>query len=421
MARPWCRVVALSLALVPAGAGWLALAQDAPAAPLPAPPTAGATDDAQALLAYEQNTVAVMRRLGPSVVTVGVEVQGRRLGPFEGLPEDQIPLPYRNLPPQLRQGTGSGFVIDDSMRVLTNLHVVELALADGSVDLREGAHISLRFPGVDKDFPARVVGANALYDLALLEPETLDTLPPVVRERPALAFADSDAVVPGQKAIAIGNPFGFENTVTVGTVSGLARHLLDVGEADLPFIQTDAAINPGNSGGPLLNSRGQVIGINTAILPGGGGAGGQRGFIGLGFAIPSNLARGQLPGLLAGGLTNIASSARLGISGIGLDDYPDAVKQQLGLPDAGVMVVTVEPGSGAAEADLRPATDQTSVGGQLYPSGGDVITAVDGQPVVTAGDLQRAILGRLAGDEVRLELLRDGARLEATVTLRRVP
>jgi serine protease Do len=400
--------------------GWvacLALAFGSAAAQAPLP-----LDEGRALLEYERNTVDIMRAYGPSVVTVSVEIHGRRVAPLEGLPDDQVPPQFRDgppLPPQLQQGTGSGFVIDGDA-IVTSYHVIRAALLERSVELREGARLAVRFPGVDEAFPVRVAGANALYDLALLVIVEPAALPAEVRARPPLPLGDSDSVVPGQKAIAIGHPFGFEGSVTVGTVSGVARRLVDVGQADLPFIQTDTAINPGNSGGPLLDSRAQVIGVNTAILPGSGSAG-QRGFIGLGFAVPSNILREHLDELRTGGWVDIESRPRLGVSVIGLDVYPDAVRDALGLPSAGVMVIEVEPGGPAAAAGLQGATSRLDVGGRSVPVGGDVVISVDGVAVVTAGDLQRLVLARADGQTLALRLQRSGEVLEVDVPLGRVP
>jgi serine protease Do len=382
-----------------------------------------AAGEARALLEYERNTIEVVQAAARSVVTVSVEVQGRPIGPLEGFGDDQAPPSqefFQQRPPQLQEGTGSGFVIDEGHRILTNYHVVRLALAPRSVEARPGARITVRLPGMRESFPVRVVGANALYDLALLEFEDVDALPDEVRGVAPLALGDSDAIVPGQKAIAIGSPFGFESTVTVGTVSGLARRLVDVAEADLPFIQTDTAINPGSSGGPLLDSSGEVIGINTAILPG-STVGGPRGFIGLGFAVPSNVLKRVLPELAAGGFVDIAARPRLGVSAIGLDAYPDAVRTALGLPEAGVMLIEVEAGGPAEAAGLRGADGSIAVSGRSLPTGGDVVTRVDGVPVRAAGDLQAAVLARASGDTLELSVWRGGELRLVVVRLAVVP
>lgn len=379
--------------------------------------------EGRALLEYERNTIEVVHAVGRSVVTVSVEVQGRPVGPLEGFGDDQAPPSqdfFQQRPPQLQEGTGSGFVIDEDRRILTSYHVVRLALAPRSVEARPGARVTVRLPGMTESFPVRVVGANALYDLALLEFEDPGALPEEVRSVAPLALGDSDAIVPGQKAIAIGSPFGFESTVTVGTVSGLARRLVDVAEADLPFIQTDTAINPGSSGGPLLDSSGAVIGINTAILPG-STVGGPRGFIGLGFAVPSNVLKRVLPELAEGGFVDIAARPRLGVSAIGLDTYPESVRTALGLPESGVMLIEVEAGGPAEAAGLRGADGSITVSGRSLPTGGDVVTRVDGVAVRAAGDLQTAVLARGSGDTLELSVWRDGAVRLVVVRLAVVP
>ncbi len=376
----------------------------------------------EGLLEDERNTVEVFQRYGPSVVAINVTVRGEQVDPFQGFPEEMIPPRFREFfgfperSPRRRQGAGSGFVIDDAMHIVTNYHVVRTALRQDGTELLPQATVEVIFPGRDP-IPARVVGANALYDLALLQPEDLGTVPDDVEPIP---LADSDRVLVGQKAIAIGNPFGLHSTVTTGIVSALGRDLPGVGQLEIPMIQTDAAINPGNSGGPLLNSRGEVVGVNTAILPG-LGVGGQRGFIGIGFAVPSNLLRESLDDLVAGGLVDLTSRARLGVSVIGLGGYPEEVRRTLRLPEKGVMIVAVERGGPAEEAGLRGAGFRVDVDDQMLPAGGDVIVAVNGEEVADARTLQRMVFARKAGETVRLTVWRDGETRDVEVELREVP
>jgi S1-C subfamily serine protease len=240
-----------------------------------------------ALLESERNTIQIVDRHGPSVVAVNVSVEGRVTNPFEDIPEEDIPPFFRQFLPQFeerqapRRGSGSGFVVDADGRIVTNHHVIRNALQEDSVELREGADVTVSF-AQSGTVPVRVVGANALYDLALLEPVDPDDVPAGLEPIP---LGEGPPLV-GQKVIAIGNPFGFESTVTTGIVSAVGRTLPGVGEVNVALVQTDAAINPGNSGGPLLDSAGRLIGVNTAIIPS-VSATGQRGSLGIGFAVPS--------------------------------------------------------------------------------------------------------------------------------------
>jgi len=375
----------------------------------------------QERLEYERNTIEIVKRYGSSVVAVNVVVRGQRLGPFEGVPREMIPPQFRDLIPEGRSrplhGTGSGFVIGDGGQIITNYHVIRGALEEGSVKLLPEATMTVKFPDREEEIPVRVVGASALYDLALLEPRDPGLVPDEARPIP---IGDSDEIEVGQKAVAIGNPFGLQSTVTEGIVSALGRSLPGVGQVQIPMVQTDTAINPGNSGGPLLNSRGEVIAVNTAILPGMGG-GGMRGFLGVGFAVPSNLLRESLGELKAGGLTDITSRARLGVSVFPIDAYPDNIRRTLGLPEDGVMIAAVQQGSPAAQAGLQGARFSVSANGRPLPAGGDVIVAVDGEEVTDAGKLQRAILSREKGARVELTVWREGETRKVRVTLGEVP
>lgn len=377
-------------------------------------------DEEAAFLDDERNTIDIVDQHGPSVVAISVEVRGERRSPFEDIPEDQIPPFFRDFmpdefeqPQRPQQGSGSGFVIDDEGRIVTNYHVVQQALENTSVELREEANIWVMFPGDEREVAVRVVGANALYDLALLELEDPEDLPEGISP---LTIADSDDIRVGQKAVAIGNPFGFESTVTAGIVSGLGRRVPQVGEADIPLVQTDAAINPGNSGGPLLNSRGEVIGVNTAIIPG-IGAGGQRGFIGIGFAVPSNILRDNLAELTEGGFVDVRARPRLGVSIRNVRDLPREVRNNLNLPSQGVEIIQVEPGSPAEQAGLRGSQFEITLGGQRIPAGGDVILAVDGEEITSTGQLQELVFSSQEGDTVEVRYWREGRERTTEVTL----
>jgi S1-C subfamily serine protease len=373
------------------------------------------------LLEDERNTVDVVERYGPSVVAVNVTVEGRITNPFEDLPEDQIPPFFRQFMEQFRQqqaprqGSGSGFVVDADGRIVTNYHVIQAALEERSVDLVDGAEITVSFPN-DGTVPVRVVGANALYDLALLELENDGDLPDGLQPIP---LGDGSPRV-GQKVIAIGNPFGFESTVTTGIVSAVGRNLQGVGEVNVPLVQTDAAINPGNSGGPLLDSGGRLIGVNTAIIPN-VSATGQRGSLGIGFAVPSTTLAQVLDELRGGGFVSVETRPRLGVTVQNVAAYPQSLRERLGLPDSGVAVLQVAEGGAAAEAGLRPSGLSVQIAGQTVPVPDDVITAIDGTPVETVDDLQREVFSREEGDTVELTVIRRGEEITVDVTLAVVP
>ncbi len=380
-------------------------------------------DEAAALLQDEANTVSVIETYGPSVVAVHVEVLGRAVDPFEQLRE-QLPPQFRdffNLPqpptgPQRRAGSGSGFVVENGWLV-TNYHVVRDALEAGGVALREGASLQVSFPDLDERLDVRVVGANPDVDLALLELLAPERAP---RTLPIPLAAEGVRV--GQKAIAIGNPFGLASTVTSGIVSAIGRELTSIGRIEVPMIQTDAAINPGNSGGPLLNSRGELIGINTAIVAG-VNVGGQAGNVGIGFAVPAELLEQAMPELQSGGLSGLAAASadptrpRLGVTIFPVAAFPDSVREALNLPDEGLVVRQVAPGSAADAAGIEGPSFNAEVDGESYPAGGDVIVAADGQAVPRAEDLQRIVFAKEAGDAVTLEVWRNGSTRTVEVVL----
>ena len=370
-------------------------------------------DENAATLQDEQNTIDVIERFGSSVVAINVEVRGVATNPYA----DLFNLP--DLP--FQQGAGSGFVIDDDGRIITNYHVIQAALLSGGIELQEGATIAVVFPDRDEELPVRVVGANADNDLALLE-----LLDPT--QRPAgvspLVLADSAGVRVGQKVIAIGNPFGLRSTVTTGIVSALGRELESIGQIPIDMIQTDAAINPGNSGGPLLNSRGELIGINTAIVPG-IGLDGQRGSLGIGFAVPIDLLEESLPGLRAGEFTAIGAAVRdatnrprIGIrAGTSIDDASPAIRAATDLPNFGIVVTEVSPGGAGDAAGLIGPSGEVEADGETFPIGGDIIVMADGVPIREALDLQRLVFAKNAGDAVELQVWRGGEVRSVSIVL----
>jgi serine protease Do len=401
--------VTVALAVAAVGLGPASFAQDDPA-----------LDERRALLETELNTIDVIERLGASVVAINVAVRGESMSPFEGLPDDEVPEDYRRFrqfygdEQPVQQSSGSGFLIRfvDDPFLVTNFHVVQAALEPDTTEPREGAEISVTFPAdADEAISVNVVGVNPSFDLALLQLKDASELPDV----PALAIADSDGLAVGQKTIAIGNPFGLESTVTSGIVSAVGRLVPTIGQVPVPMIQTDAAINPGNSGGPLLDSRGQLIGINTALINPQG-----RSFAGLGFAVPSNLLVESLANLELGGVSDVSSTRpRLGIAAQALEMVPFVVRDQLDLPEEGVAVMDVQPGSVADKAGLRGSDQTISLeDGFEVPTPGDIITAIDGDRVDSVEDITvKVTYESEAGDELAFSVIREGKEVDISVRL----
>jgi len=300
-------------------------------------------------------------------------------------------------PVPTESGTGSGAVIDDQGHIVTNYHVV-----------RGAERMEVTLPDKTK-FDAKLIGADPNKDLAVIQVN-------VPRGRlTAIPIGTSKGILVGQKVLAIGNPYGLDRTLTTGIVSSLGRSIqAENGLIIDDIIQTDAAINPGNSGGPLLNSQGQIIGINTAIL-----SPANSGSIGIGFAIPADTVRRITSELIT---TGYVRYPWLGIrSMVVLTDYP-------GLADAlqldtqgGLIVGDMYPNSPAAKAGIRQSTQQLRIGYRRLPVGGDVILAIQGKPVNTLQEYQTEIARYKPGDKVSVTVLRNNRKVEIPVTLEETP
>jgi S1-C subfamily serine protease len=308
----------------------------------------------------------------------------------------QVDSPF-GLSPQSQQSeaTGTGFVIDTSGHILTNYHVVAGA-SDVTVTL-----------GNASPTRATVLGTDPSNDLALLK------IDPSGQQLKPLQLGDSKTAQVGDPVLAIGNPFGLDRTLTTGVVSALARQIQAPNGFTIDHvIQTDASINPGNSGGPLIDASGRVIGITSQIETGGSGSNGN---IGIGFAVPIDTAKLLLPQLKKSGQL---AHAYLGITGVTIDSSFQALQLRA---SRGILLQTVEPGSGAAKAGLRGGTVQSQVNGQQVMLGGDVVQTLDGKPVTSMSALSGMIATRKPGNTVRLGILRDGQTKQVVVTLGTAP
>ena len=329
--------------------------------------------EAQSLHSKDLSLIKIFEKSEPGVVRVNVQ---------KSETEDSV------------GGVGSGFVFDKMGHIITNAHVIKDA-SKVVVTFLDGRSYNAEIIGSDEYTDIAVIKVNA--DLILLQP---------------LQIGDSSNLKVGEQIAAIGNPFGLSGSMTSGIVSQLGRLLpSDAGYSIPDVIQTDAAINPGNSGGPLLNMRGEIVGINTAIQS----ATGE--FTGVGFSVPSQTVAKIVPTLIEEGEYN---HPWIGISGRDID--PDMAKV-LNLKDAiGFLVITVVEDSPAFEAGLIGSDKTIEVEGISYPTGGDIILAVDGIEVRKIDDilihLQRA---KTVGSEMTLEILRDGRTTDVTITLQERP
>jgi S1-C subfamily serine protease len=323
--------------------------------------------EAEAAPAYdaeEQNNIAVYKRVLPSVVNITSKALVYNFF-------------YGTVP---QEGQGSGFVLDRAGHILTNFHVV-----DGA---NRGIEVTL---SNKRRYPAKIVGTDKVHDLALLQISAPDLQP--------VTLADSTELSVGQKVYAIGNPFGLSGTMTCGIISSIrtlpAARDSESGSIE-DAIQTDAAINPGNSGGPLLNSRGEVIGINTMIA-----SNGANQSSGIGFAIPINTAKAVLADLTRYGRVKRPS---LGISSYAIG--PDLASQMGLAVDSGILIQRVIPGGAAERAGLRGGNEQAYVGNTPILLGGDLIVAIDGQQVNDPQDISAIMSKHQAGDTISVTFYR---------------
>ena len=325
------------------------------------------------LTSDEQNTIEVFRRASLGVVHIHAHMT--MTSPFEVHAMDS--------------STGTGFVIDAKGRLLTAFHVIK-DKNEIKVVLNNG-----------HDFTARLLGTAPQLDIALLQ----ITVPK--NELSPLVLGSSASLEIGQKVIAIGNAIGLHNSLTVGVVSALQRSIGDTAiELEDAMIQTDAAINPGNSGGPLLNSSGEVVGINDAMI--------ERAQ-NIGFAIPIDLARDVIPDLIEMGHPY---RPVLGFSG---SEITPSLAKLFGLPlERGFLIEEVLPNSPAAEAGLQAGGRIVMVGQKPYTLGGDIIVGVNGEAFSAASQIAKVLLQSRPGQELRLQVYRQGRTLEFSVPLRKM-
>jgi S1-C subfamily serine protease len=331
--------------------------------------------EAQAAPAFdveEQNNIAVYKRVSPSVVNI----TSKSL---------VFNFFYGTVP---QEGQGSGFILDKAGHVLTNYHVVEGA--------NRGVQVLL---SNKRAYAAKVIGTDKMHDLALLQIEAPNLQP--------VTLADSTELSVGQKVYAIGNPFGLSGTMTRGIISSI-RSIKNADGAPIEdAIQTDAAINPGNSGGPLLNSRGEVIGINTMIASNGADQSS-----GIGFAIPINTAKAVLADLTRFGRVKRPS---LGITSFAIG--PDLASQMGLAVDSGVLVQNVISGGAAERAGIHGGNQQAYVGNTPILLGGDLIVAIDGREVTDPQDINAIMDKHQAGDVVSVTFYRGRKQLTLKLAL----
>lgn len=371
--RKWALIVTLTVIF---GTGlivglWLNRGATVTSVPVSPPPP-----KYEALETGEAVVMRVYQEISPAVVNIVATHQALNF--------------WMQLVPQT--GQGSGFVIDSEGHILTNNHVVANA-----------ENLEVTFIG-QKKLQAKLVGRDPVSDLAVIQVTPFSGMK-------VAPLGDSNQLVVGQRVIAIGNPFGFQHTVTAGFISALNRDLTIGQRTMMGMIQTDAAINPGNSGGPLIDSRGQVIGINSAIFTQSGG------FMGIGLALPIDRCKKVA--------AQIIKVGRAIYPWIGLRSWmniDEKLAVQMGLsPVKGVLVFELYTGAPAAQAGLRGGDSMAYYLGRPILLGGDVILSLDGIPTPTFDDLQNAIVQKNIGDHVQLKILRDNRELNVDVALAEDP
>ena len=330
----------------------------------------------------ERNNIEIYQRYSPGVVNITTTTIG---------------YDFFLRPVPMESGTGSGAVIDDQGHIVTNFHVV-----------RGAETLEVTLPDKSKH-EARVVGADPNNDIAVIQIN-------VPRGRlTSVPLGTSKGLQVGQKVLAIGNPYGLERTLTTGVISSLGRSIqAENGRIIEDIIQTDAAINPGNSGGPLLNSQGQMIGINTAIY-----SPSNSGSVGIGFAIPADTVRRITGDLLT---TGYVRHAWLGIgSTVNLADFPGLANALRLNTERGLMIVDTYQNSPASRAGLRGATDEVRIGRRRWPVGGDVLLEFQGKAINSVQELASEVDRYKAGDRVTVTVLRGNRKTDVPVALEEAP
>ncbi|MDI6802177.1 MAG: trypsin-like peptidase domain-containing protein [Thermodesulfovibrionales bacterium] len=331
---------------------------------------------AHALSPDEQENIKIYQEMGASVVNITTTTISYDFF-FNPVPE---------------RGAGSGSIIDKKGHILTNYHVVEKAKKLG-VTLFDGTK-----------WEAVLIGSDPSNDLAVIKINA-----PADKLRP-IPFSDSSALKVGQKALAIGNPFGLERTLTVGIISSLGRTMRAInGRLIRGIIQTDAAVNPGNSGGPLLDSSGRIIGINSAIFSPVGAN------IGIGFAIPVNTAKVVIPQLIAKGYV---SRPWLGVTG---QNVSQELAKLLKLSSNGVLVAKVEKDSPADRAGIKGGKEAVMIGNLQIIAGGDLIVAIDGKAIKDMDQVVEYIESKAIGQSIELTVIRDGNKKAFKIDLAEMP